>query len=249
LKAVDINGLAAHHSSLSRELRKSVEEDLKRGKMKVVVTSTSLELGIDVGFIDLVIQIGSPKSISRCLQRVGRSGHTLDRVSEGYLIALERDDLVEDAALAREVLSGRLDRVHIPRNCLDVLAQHVVGMAVEGRWRVKDALKLVRRSYCYHNLPEASFRAVVKYLSGGYRDLESFRVYGKIWYDEVNDMFGRRGALLRAIYASNVGTIPDEVSVKVYTKGGAWVGSIEEEFLETYSSSAGDPTGFSMPRA
>jgi len=235
LKAVDINGLAAHHSSLSRELRKSVEEDLKRGKMKVVVTSTSLELGIDVGFIDLVIQIGSPKSISRCLQRVGRSGHTLDRVSEGYLIALERDDLVEDAALAREALSGRLDRVHIPRNCLDVLAQHVVGMAVEGRWRVKDALKLVRRSYCYHNLPEASFRAVVKYLSGGYRDLESFRVYGKIWYDEVNDMFGRRGALLRAIYASNVGTIPDEVSVKVYTKGGAWVGSIEEEFLERLS--------------
>lgn len=232
LNAVDLDELAAHHSSLSRDIRLSVEDRLKKGKMRVVVTSTSLELGIDIGSIDLVIQIGSPKSISRCLQRVGRSGHSLKKVSKGILIGLERDDLVEDAVIAIEAMKGRLDRVYIPRNCLDVLAQHIVGMALEKKWSLNEALRLIRRSYCFSDLSKDSFIRVLRYLSGMYGALEGFRVYGKIWYDESEQKFGRRGALLRAIYATNIGTIPDEVAVKVYDERNRWVGSIEEEFLE-----------------
>ena len=232
LNAVDADELAAHHSSLSREIRKEVEDKLKEGAMRAVVTSTSLELGIDIGSIDLVVQIGSPKSISRCLQRIGRSGHALNKVSEGVLIPLERDDLVEDAVLASEASKGRLDRVYIPKGPLDVLAQHIVGMAIEKKWRVEEAYRILTRSYCYRDLTLDQMKRLLKYLSGGYKSLENFRVYGKIWYDEEEGTFGRRGALLRVIYATNVGTIPDEVAIKVYTVDGRWVGSTEEEFLE-----------------
>ena len=229
---VSLDQLAAHHSSLSREIRKEVEDRLKNGEMRAVVTSTSLELGIDIGSIDVVVQIGSPKSVSRLLQRVGRSGHSLDRTSKGVLIAMERDDLVEDAVMAREALRGKLDRVHIPRNALDVLAQHIMGMAIERKWRVDEAYSLVKRSYCYRDLSFEDFKSVLEYLSGKYKRLESRKVYGKIWWDEKEGVFGRRGKLARAIYSENVGTIPDEVTIKVYTKEGKWVGSIEEEFLE-----------------
>jgi len=235
LNVVDADEVAAHHGSLSRETRKDVEDRLKEGKMRAVVTSTSLELGIDIGSIDLVVQIGSPKSISRCLQRVGRSGHTLERVSKGLLVAMERDDLVEDAVIAAEALKGNLDRVYIPRGPLDVLAQHLVGMAIERKWTVPEALAVVRRSYCYRDLAVDAFRRVLRYLSGGYQSLENFRVYGKVWYDERDDTFGRRGALIRVIYATNIGTIPDEVAVRVYTTTGRWVGLVEEAFLERLS--------------
>jgi ATP-dependent Lhr-like helicase len=232
LRVVDLDKLAAHHSSLSRELRLSVEDRLKRGEMRVVVTSTSLELGIDIGSIDLVVQIGSPKSISRCLQRVGRSGHALNRTSKGLLMALERDDLIEDCVIANQALVGKLDRVYIPRNCLDVLSQHIVGMAVEKKWKVEEAFKVIKRSYCYSNLKLETFVSVLRYLSGMYGALESYRVYGKIWYDEKEQSFGRRGTLLRVIYSTNIGTIPDEVAVKVYDEKNRLVGMIEEEFLE-----------------
>src|SRR5579885_2427472 len=200
--------------------------------MRVVVTSTSLELGIDIGSIDLVVQIGSPKSISRCLQRVGRSGHALNRTSKGLLMALERDDLIEDCVIANQALVGKLDRVYIPRNCLDVLSQHIVGMAVEKKWKVEEAFKVIKRSYCYSNLKLETFVSVLRYLSGMYGALESYRVYGKIWYDEKEQSFGRRGTLLRVIYSTNIGTIPDEVAVKVYDEKNRLVGMIEEEFLE-----------------
>lgn len=232
LNAVDLESLAAHHSSLSRELRLDVEDKLKNGQMRAVVTSTSLELGIDIGSIDLVIQIGSPKSISRCLQRVGRSGHSLSVPSKGVLIGLERNDLVEDAVIVKEALKGKLDRVYIPKGSLDVLAQHLVGMATEKKWSVDEAFSVVRRSYNYRDLSRQDFDSVIKYLSGGYSFLEGFKVYGKIWYDEKDGMFGRRGRLLRVIYATNIGTIPDEVAVKVYDENNRLVGSIEEEFLE-----------------
>ena len=232
LKVVDGDELAAHHGSLSREIRRDIEDRLKHGLMKAVVTSTSLELGIDVGSIEAVVQIGSPKSVSKCLQRVGRSGHSLEKLSKGYLIPLERDDLVEDAVIVSEAKKGALDRVHIPKNCLDVLAQHIVGMAVEQRWKVDEAYKLIRRSYNYHNLPLSMLENVLKYLSGGYQQLEGHRVYGKIWYDENEKTFGRRGALVRVIYSTNIGTIPENVHVKVLTLNNRWVGMIEEEFLE-----------------
>lgn len=229
---LDESQIMAHHGSLSRSVRHEVEEKLKAGRLKAVVSSTSLELGIDIGYIDVVIQIGSPKSVTRCLQRIGRSGHRLHDTIRGRMVCVDRDDLVEVAVMVKEAYKNHLDRVEIPRNALDVLAQHLVGMAIERKWRVDDAFRLVRRSYCYHDLSFEDFMNVLRYLSGGYATLESRKIYGKIWLDEQEGVFGRRGRYARVIYALNVGTIPDEVNVKVYTTSGKYVGNIEEEFLE-----------------
>ncbi len=232
VKDIDEDQIAAHHGSLSRNIRLDVEEKLKRGELKCVVCSTSLELGIDIGYIDLVAQLGSPKSIIRCLQRIGRSGHKLHATSKGRLICMDRDDLVECAVMVKEAYRGRLDKIQIPRNALDVLAQHVMGMAIEKKWTVDEALRLIRRSYCYRNLSREDFINLLRYLSGGYSKLESYKVYGKIWFDPEDGVFGRRGKYARVIYSLNVGTIPDEVAIKVFTLSGRYVGNIEEEFLE-----------------
>lgn len=195
-------------------------------------SSTSLELGIDIGYIDLVIQIGSPKSVTRALQRIGRAGHRLHDVSKGRFIAVDRDDAVEVAVMLKEALAGRLDRVHIPRNPLDVLAQHIVGMAVERKWNVEEAYRLVRSAYPYRDLSWEDFESVLKYLAGEYTQLESRKVYGKIWYSQEEGVFGRRGRHARVIYSTNIGTIPDEVAARVYTADNRYVGNLEEGFLE-----------------
>ncbi len=224
--------VSAHHSSLSKEVRLEVEEKLKNGDLRCVVSSTSLELGIDIGYIDLVILIGSPKSINRALQRIGRSGHRLHETSIGRIVVVDHDDLVECSVLAKEALERRLDRIHIPEKPLDVLCQHVVGMAIERKWRVEEALNLIRRAYPYKNLTEEEFVSVLRYLSGSYSELEEKRVYGKIWFDEQAMIFGRRGKMVRPIYYLNTGTIPDEVAISVVTKDGKRVGKVEEEFAE-----------------
>ncbi|MCD6468689.1 MAG: ATP-dependent helicase [Thermoplasmata archaeon] len=225
--------IAAHHGSLSRGIRWDVENRLKEGKLRVVVSSTSLELGIDIGYIDVVVQIGSPKSVSRCVQRIGRSGHGLEDTAKGVIIGMDRDDLVECGVMLECVKKRRLDRVHIPCNCLDVLAQHVVGMALNRKWDVKEAFDVVRSSYCYHSLRYENFVSVLHYLAGHYADLQDRSIYGKIWFDEEDGVFGRRGRYTKVIYYLNMGTIPDEVKVDVYTmKPKRYVGSIEEDFLE-----------------
>ena len=119
----------AHHSSLSKEVRLATENKLKEGKLKVVVSTTSLELGIDIGYIDLVVLINSPKSVSRALQRIGRSGHKLNEKSTGRIIVTNRDDLVECSVLLKDAKEGKIDKINIPQNCLDVLAQHIYGMS------------------------------------------------------------------------------------------------------------------------
>ncbi len=229
---IDESQIAAHHGSLSRYVRLDVEEKLKKGQLKAVVSSTSLELGIDIGYIDLVVQLGSPKSVTRCLQRIGRSGHRLHEVSKGRIICMDRDDLVECAVMVKEAYRGHLDKTQIPKNALDVLAQHILGMAIEKKWKVEDAYRVIRRSYCYHDLPYEDFINVLKFLSGGYATLERYKVYGKIWFDPKEGVFGRRGKYARVIYTLNLGTIPDEVAIKVFTVDGKYVGNIEEEFLE-----------------
>ncbi|MBO8182145.1 MAG: ATP-dependent helicase [Archaeoglobus sp.] len=223
--------IRAHHSSLSKNVRLEVEDELKNGKLRCVVSSTSLELGIDIGYIDLVVLLGSPKSINRALQRIGRSGHKLHEVSVGRVVVVDQDDLVECTVLTNEALNRRLDRIKIPQKPLDVLCQHIVGMAIEKKWSVDEALKLIRSSYPYRNLTKDEFISVLKYLAG-HSDFEKKRVYGKIWFDESEEVFGRRGKLLRPIYYLNVGTIPDEVAIKVITKEGKRVGKVEEEFAE-----------------
>jgi len=222
-----------HHSSISRDIRFEVEEKLKEGKLKTVISSTSLELGIDIGYIDLVVQIGSPKSVSRLMQRIGRAGHKLHEISKGRIICLDRDDLVECLVMTKKCYEYWLDKFHMPRNCLDVLAQHLLGMALEKKWSVKEAFKVVKQAYPFSTLDFKSFLNVLKYLAGYFHTLRDHKVYGKIWLDEKDLMFGRRGKYARVIYSLNIGTIPDEIKIKVKNwENGKFIGFIEEGFLE-----------------
>ena len=225
------NNIGAHHSSLSRYHRLDIENRLKNGQLKCVVSSTSLELGIDIGYIDLVILLGSPKSVARALQRVGRSGHKLHDTAKGRIIVMDRDDLVECSVLLKNAIEGKIDRIHIPENALDVLAQHIYGIAIEDTQDIDNVYHLVRRSYCYRNLSRADFDSVIDYLAGEYVELEQRNVYAKIWINREKGLMGRRSRMARVLYSTNVGTIPDESYVKVKI-GNHSVGKIEEEFLE-----------------
>jgi len=223
--------IGAHHGSLSKDLRFNIEERLRKGELKVVVSSTSLELGIDIGYIDLVILLGSPKSVARALQRIGRSGHQLHALTKGRLVVLDRDDLVECAVLLKSAIEKKIDRIHIPRNALDVLAQQIFGIAVAEQTQIEALFSLVKKSYPYHELKRKDFNEVIDYLSGKFVSLEDRHVYAKIWVDEQTGMVGRRGKLARLIYMTNVGTIPDEAQVQVKV-GSQLVGTIDEGFLE-----------------
>ncbi|MFB6075815.1 MAG: ATP-dependent helicase [Candidatus Aenigmatarchaeota archaeon] len=225
--------IGAHHSSISKEKRLEVEESLKNGELKAVVCSTSLELGVDIGYLDLVIQLSSPKSVTRAIQRVGRSGHKYKEEAKGRIFVMDRDDLVECAAMLKCAKENDLDRIKIPKNCLDVLSQHIVGMGLNKKWDLDEAYDLVRRSYCYKDLKEEDWEKTLKYIAGKYAKLEDQHVYGKIWLDEEENMFGKRGRRTRPIYYTNIGTIPDKSSSPVFTrKPKKFVGTIEEGFLE-----------------
>ncbi|MFA5311952.1 MAG: helicase-related protein, partial [Methanomassiliicoccales archaeon] len=228
LKERGVESIEAHHGSLSKETRLDVEERLKKGELKCVVSSTSLELGIDIGSVDLVIQMGSPKSVAKGLQRIGRSGHTHLKTPKGRMMVFELDDLVECAVLCRAAHQRNIDRVTIPENCLDVLAQSVVGMSIEKRWTVDEAFEMVRRSHCFHRLSRETFMHVLRYL-GSKDSYEG--VYSKIWLDEEEGVFGRKKGA-RMIYFLNLGTIPEEANYKVFTEKGAMIGDLSEKFVE-----------------
>ena len=223
--------LEAHHSSLSREHRLNVEQRLKEGKLKCVVCSTSLELGIDIGFIDLVVLLGSPKSVARALQRVGRSGHKLHDRINGRIIVLDRDDLVECSVLLKNAIEHKIDKISIPENCLDVLAQQVYGIAIDSKRNVDEVFNLARKSYCFRNLQRTDFDSIISYLAGDFASLESRHVYAKIWFDQASKEIGKRGKMARVLYMTNIGTIPDEAKVKVKLQGFT-IGTIDEGFLE-----------------
>lgn len=223
--------IGAHHGSLSKEHRLKLEERMRKGQLKVIVCSTSLELGIDIGYIDLVIMLGSPKSVARATQRAGRAGHKLHDTIKARIIALDRDDLIECGILLKNVLERKIDNIHIPKNCLDVLAQQLFGIAVATRIKIQDMYKLVTRSYCYSTLEFATFMEVIEYLAGEYSKLEDRNVYAKIWYDEETGEIGRRGKMARVLYMTNLGTIPDESYIQVKVNEQV-VGHIDEGFLE-----------------
>lgn len=227
--------IGAHHSSMSKEKRFEIEDRLRGGELRVVVSSTSLELGIDIGSIDLVILLRSPKSVSRALQRIGRAGHQLHANPKGKFIVLDRDDLVECGILMKEMFEGKIDRAEIPKNCLDVLAQQIYGMAISKVWDVEEMLDTIRKSYCYENLTREDFLDIISYLAGDYA-LEHRNVYAKIWYDDKEKKIGKRGMLARVIYMTNIGTIPEEGFINVVVQGGDGkgqiVGKIDESFLE-----------------
>ena len=226
-----IENIAAHHGSLSKKHRLDVEDRLRDGKLKAVVCSTSLELGIDIGFIDLVVLLGSPKSVARGSQRVGRSGHRLHDTIKGRFVVLDRDDLVESSLLLKDMVERKIDKIHIPKNCLDVLAQQIYGIAIQDRWNINNLFRLIKQAYPYKNLSRKDFDEVIKYLAGEYSSLENRYIYAKIWHDKETKMIGRRGKLARVLYMTNIGTIPDETSVKVKIKDQI-IGSIDEAFLE-----------------
>jgi ATP-dependent Lhr-like helicase len=245
----DESDSACHHGSLSADRRDAVEAGLKEGEFDVVTTSTSLELGVDMPHVDLVVQVGSPKSVAALLQRVGRAGHQVGQVVEGRVIALDRDDLVESAVMVRKAESGFVDRVFVPENAYDVAAQHVYGMAINAVRREHEVRETLRRAYPYRNFSDAQFETLFRYLTADYEGLEERNVYAKIWRD-TNDppdgehhypdfpvgepLIGKRGRLARMIYLTNVGTIPDSFSCDVFVRGGdEWVGELDEDYLDT----------------
>lgn len=228
--------IGAHHSSMSKNKRFEIEERLRKGELKVVVTSTSLELGIDIGNIDLVVLLRSPKGVSRAMQRIGRAGHKLHENPKGRFVVMDRDDLVECSILMKDMIEGRIDSVQIPKNALDVLSQQIYGMAIARVWNAEEMLKLIRRSYCYSDLSREDFFSVVSYLAGDYA-LEHRNVYAKIWYDSESGEIGKKGKIARVIYMTNIGTIPSEGFMEVVVSApanrrGESVGKIDEGFLE-----------------
>ncbi|MFP4051508.1 MAG: ATP-dependent helicase [Thermoplasmata archaeon] len=227
LKDRGIEDIAAHHGSLSKDTRLDVEDSLKYGELEAAVSSTSLELGIDVGYIDLVVQVGSPKNVAKGLQRVGRAGHSIGETSKGRMIVFEKDDLVECTVLTYQAYQHEIDRVNIPTNNLDVLAQAIIGMSIEHRWDVDEAYELVKKAYCYQDLPKKDFLNVLDYLGG--TKLE--KVYPKIWYNEDEGVIGKKGGS-QMLYYMNIGTIPSDSSYRVYSDKGVPLGTLSEKFVE-----------------
>ncbi len=230
LKELGIQHVAAHHGSMSKEKRLDVERSLKRGQLQAIVSSTSLELGIDIGSIDLVVQIGSPKSISKLMQRIGRSGHSLYRVTKGRVVALDPMELEECTVLVHAALEGEIDQVRIPSQSLDVLSQFLVGLAIVEPWGIDHAYDLVRSSHPYRDLPREDYDRVLESL-GEVARLKHRSVYAKLWIDWENGRFGaKQGA--RLIYFTNVGTIPEESTWRVFSEKGVPLGNLSERFIE-----------------
>ena len=229
--------VVAHHGSLSRTTRLAAEEKLKNGEVKVCVATASLELGIDIGVVDLVCQIGSPRSIGLLLQRIGRSGHSLGGVSKGRLFPLTRDELVECTALVRAIRRGNLDILTIPPWPLDVMAQQMVAACATEEWSEDDLFDLCRRAYPYRELTREKFDQVTEVLSEGFVSRHG-RGGAFLHRDGVHGMLqGRRGARIAALTSG--GAIPDNADYDVIADPeDTFVGTVNEDFA--IESMAGD---------
>lgn len=237
LRDLGADVVAAHHGSLSRQIRLSAEERLKSGKTRVVVATASLELGIDIGAVDLVCQIGSPRAIATCLQRVGRAGHWIKAIPKGRLFAMTRDDLLECAALMRAIRTGVLDRIAVPPAPLDILAQQMVAAAATQTWQEDELFDLCRRADPYRALARSEFDQVLRMLADGIATNRG-RGLAYLHHDRINHRIkGRRGARLAAITSG--GAIPDTANYAVVAEPeGTVVGSVDEDFA--VESLAGD---------
>ena len=221
--------VAAHHGSLSRKIRLAAENKLKAGELRALVATASLELGIDIGSVDLVCQINSPRSIAVTLQRIGRAGHWRGAVPKGRLFPLTRDDLIECAALVHAIRQGELDEIQIPAAPMDILAQQIVAMCAAEDWQEEDLFQTIRRADPYCNLERAEFDALLDMLADG---ISARRArYGAYLYrDRVNQRLrGRRGSRLVAI--TNGGAIPENALYTVVLQPeGTAVGTVDEDF-------------------
>ncbi|MFF8696073.1 DEAD/DEAH box helicase [Streptomyces sp. NPDC015144] len=233
----------AHHGSVSKEQRAQVEEDLKAGRLPAVVATSSLELGIDMGAVDLVIQVESPPSVASGLQRVGRAGHQVGAVSTGVVFPKYRGDLVQSAVVTERMREGAIEALRVPANPLDVLAQQLVAMVALDSWQVDELLATVRRAAPFASLPESAFTAVLDMLAGRYPSDAFAELRPRVVWDRVaGTVTGRPGAQRLAVTSG--GTIPDRGLFGVFLagadpkKGGGRVGELDEEMV--YESRVGD---------
>ncbi|WP_329620868.1 DEAD/DEAH box helicase [Streptomyces sp. NBC_01255] len=233
----------AHHGSVSKEQRAQVEEDLKAGRLPAVVATSSLELGIDMGAVDLVVQVESPPSVASGLQRVGRAGHQVGAVSTGVVFPKYRGDLVQAAVVTERMRSGSIESMRIPANPLDVLAQQLVAMVALDTWQVDDLLAVVRRAAPFSSLPDSAFTGVLDMLAGRYPSDAFAELRPRVVWDRVaGTVTGRPGAQRLAVTSG--GTIPDRGLFGVFLagadpkKGGGRVGELDEEMV--YESRVGD---------
>ncbi|MFE1443807.1 DEAD/DEAH box helicase [Streptomyces sp. NPDC058739] len=233
----------AHHGSVSKEQRALVEEDLKAGRLPAVVATSSLELGIDMGAVDLVVQVESPPSVASGLQRVGRAGHQVGAVSTGVVFPKYRGDLVQAAVVTERMRTGSIESLKVPANPLDVLAQQLVAMTSMDTWQVDDLLAAVRRAAPFASLPESAFTAVLDMLAGRYPSDAFAELRPRVVWDRVaGTVTGRPGAQRLAVTSG--GTIPDRGLFGVFLagsdpkKGGGRVGELDEEMV--YESRVGD---------
>ncbi|MFD7577405.1 ATP-dependent helicase, partial [Kitasatospora sp. NPDC059817] len=233
----------AHHGSVSKEQRALVEEELKAGRLPAVVATSSLELGIDMGAVELVVQVESPPSVASGLQRVGRAGHQVGAVSTGVFFPKYRGDLVQSAVVTERMRAGRIEALRVPRNPLDVLAQQLVAMTALDAWPVDDLLTVVRRAAPFATLPQSAFEAVLDMLAGRYPSDAFAELRPRVVWDRVaGTVTGRPGAQRLAVTSG--GTIPDRGLFGVFIagadpkKGGGRVGELDEEMV--YESRVGD---------
>ncbi|MFT4262864.1 MAG: DEAD/DEAH box helicase, partial [Nocardioides sp.] len=230
----------AHHGSVSKEERAQIEDDLKAGRLPAVVATSSLELGIDMGAVDLVVQIEAPPSVASALQRIGRAGHQVGETSAGVLFPKHRGDLAPTAVAVERMRSGAIESLAIPANPLDVLAQQIVAMAALDDWAVDELFDVVRRSAPYAGLPRSAFDATLDLLAGRYPSEEFAELRPRVVWDRTADVVrGRPGAQRLAVTSG--GTIPDRGLFGVYLVGegvGRRVGELDEEMV--YESRVGD---------
>ena len=237
----------AHHGSVSKEQRAIIEDDLKRGRLPCVVATSSLELGIDMGAVDLVVQIESPPSVASALQRVGRAGHQVGEVSRGVLLPKHRADLVHTAVAVERMREGAIEALHVPANPLDVLAQQVVAALAVDEWDTDALFEVVRRAASYSSLPRSAYDATLDLLSGRYPSDEFAELRPRIVWDRVTGKLTARPGAQRLAVTSG-GTIPDrglfgvflvgEAASRSGSAGGSRVGELDEEMV--YESRVGD---------
>ena len=222
LKISGLAGVEGHHGSMDKSIRLDVEQRLKTGQLRCVVSSSSLEMGIDIGSVDMVVQVGSPGSIATALQRIGRAGHQVGGLPRARMLPTSPHDLLELVALQNGILSGNMDLLKFPENCLDVLSQFIIGLTIIKEWDIDDAYDLVSLSWPYRKLPYDDYIEVIDLLEDERR----------IWVDWEDNKFGKRG-YAQMIYYTNIGTIAPDNNYLVFTSDGTLVGQLSSSFVSS----------------
>ena len=237
-KGLSAGPFRAHHGSVAKEARLELEQALKRGELPALIGTSSLELGIDIGAVDLVVQLQSPKSVAQGLQRVGRSGHLVGQTSTGRIFPTHREDAVEAAAIARGMLRGEVEPTHTPRLPLDVLAQQIVAMVSVEPWGVETLFEVARCAYAYNGLTWRALQATLEMLSGSYPDAAYRELRARVSWDRINHKLSPLPGS-RMLALTNGGTIPNSGAFNAYLADGKTkIGQLDEEFV--YETKVGD---------